>query len=144
MRLLLMFAVLAILYGCWQGSSPPERTGKQGDVERAKTVTPEGVGQQGMPQQAGGNIQTALAEPDYVFILVEDMRKDELKYMPKTRALLAQRGISFNNAYVSNALCCPSRATIMLGVENAASARGESARVASYLLGNGRLGITET
>jgi len=29
-------------------------------------------------------------------------------------------------------------------VENAASARGESARVASYLLGNGRLGITET
>ena len=35
-------------------------------------------------------------------------------------------------------------AGIMLGVENAASARGESARVASYLLGNGRLGITET
>jgi hypothetical protein len=33
---------------------------------------------------------------------------------------------------------------IMLGVENAASVRGESARVASYLLGNGRLGITET
>ena len=35
-------------------------------------------------------------------------------------------------------------AGIMLGVENAASARGESARVTSYLLGNGRLGITET
>jgi hypothetical protein len=35
-------------------------------------------------------------------------------------------------------------AGIMLGEENAASARGESARVASYLLGNGRLGITET
>jgi N-acetylglucosamine-6-sulfatase len=47
--------------------------------------------------------------------LLDDMRKDELKYMPKTKALLAERGMSFNNAYVSNALCCPSRATIMRG-----------------------------
>jgi N-acetylglucosamine-6-sulfatase len=53
--------------------------------------------------------------PNFVFILVDDMRKDDLRYMPKTRSLLAQRGMSFNNAYVSNALCCPSRATTMRG-----------------------------
>ena len=60
--------------------------------------------------------QTA-PNPNFVFILADDLRKDDLnlKYMPKTRSLLAERGMSFNNAYVSNALCCPSRATIMRG-----------------------------
>ncbi len=55
------------------------------------------------------------AKPNIVFILADDMRKDDLKYMPKTRSLLKNRGTSFRNAFVSNALCCPSRATIMRG-----------------------------
>jgi N-acetylglucosamine-6-sulfatase len=67
----------------------------------------------------GGSVPTADAQttskPSFVFILADDMRKDNLKYMPKTRSLLAQRGMSFTNAYVSNATCCPSRATIMRG-----------------------------
>ena len=114
-RFLLMLAVLATIYGCGKVSSPPEQPEKHDDVERTKTVMPEGAGQQETTQQAVGNTQTAPAKPNYIFILVDDMRKAELKYMPKTRALLAQRGMSFNNAYVSNALCCPSRATIMRG-----------------------------
>jgi arylsulfatase A-like enzyme len=60
-------------------------------------------------------VQVSPAKPNFVFILADDMRKDDLKYMPKTRSLLAQRGMSFTNAYVSNPLCCPSRATIMRG-----------------------------
>jgi hypothetical protein len=59
--------------------------------------------------------QTAPAKPNFVFILADDMRKDHLRYMPKTRSLLGDGGMSFANAYVSNALCCPSRATIMRG-----------------------------
>ena len=45
------------------------------------------------------------------------MRKDDLNatYMPKTTTLLADKGMSFENAFVSNPLCCPSRATIMRG-----------------------------
>ena len=35
--------------------------------------------------------------------------------MPKTQALLGAKGMRFENAFVSNALCCPSRATIMRG-----------------------------
>jgi N-acetylglucosamine-6-sulfatase len=50
-----------------------------------------------------------------VFILADDMRKDDLKYMPKTRSVLKDQGMSFENAFVSNALCCPARATIMRG-----------------------------
>ena len=54
-------------------------------------------------------------KPNFVFNLTDDMRKDDLKYMPKTRALLTTQGMQFQNAYVSNPLCCPSRATIMRG-----------------------------
>jgi N-acetylglucosamine-6-sulfatase len=60
-------------------------------------------------------VQTSPAKPNFVFILVDDMRTDDLKYMPKTRSLLGQQGMRFREAYVSNALCCPSRATIMRG-----------------------------
>jgi N-acetylglucosamine-6-sulfatase len=59
--------------------------------------------------------QTVPARPNIVFILTDDMRKDDLRYMPKTRTLLKRGGITFENAFVSNALCAPSRATIMRG-----------------------------
>jgi N-acetylglucosamine-6-sulfatase len=59
--------------------------------------------------------QALTAKPNIVFILTDDMRNDDLKYMPNTRFLLRAKGMSFSNAFVSNALCCPSRATIMRG-----------------------------
>src|SRR5215211_5620684 len=59
--------------------------------------------------------QALTAKPNFVFILADDMRKDDLTYMPQTRSLLADKGMSFSNAFVSNGLCCPSRASIMRG-----------------------------
>jgi N-acetylglucosamine-6-sulfatase len=59
--------------------------------------------------------QANPAKPNFVFILADDMRADDLNYMPKTRSLLAKQGMSFEDAYVSDPLCCPSRATIMRG-----------------------------
>src|SRR5829696_4364722 len=58
---------------------------------------------------------TASAQPNVIFILTDDMRKDDLQYMPKTKNLLQSRGMTFQNAFVSNSICCPSRATIMRG-----------------------------
>ena len=57
--------------------------------------------------------QAITTQPNFVFILADDMRREDLAYMPKTRLLLEDEGMSFSNAYVSNPLCCPSRATIM-------------------------------
>src|SRR5215218_6632658 len=54
----------------------------------------------------------ATARPNIVFIVADDMRYDDLKYMPKTRSVLKAKGLSFSNAFVSNSLCCPSWATI--------------------------------
>jgi N-acetylglucosamine-6-sulfatase len=61
--------------------------------------------------------QVTPPKPNFVFILTDDMRKDDLtvRYMPKTTTELVGKGMSFENAFVSNPLCCPSRATIMRG-----------------------------
>ena len=59
--------------------------------------------------------QRVTAKPNIVFILADDMRRDDTRYMPKTRSLLRQRGMGFRNAFVSHPLCAPSRATIMRG-----------------------------
>jgi len=59
--------------------------------------------------------QTSPAKPNFVFILADDMRYDDLKYMPKTDSLLGDQGMTFTRAFVPTALCCPSRATIMRG-----------------------------
>jgi N-acetylglucosamine-6-sulfatase len=57
------------------------------------------------------------SKPNIIFILTDDMRKDDFnaRYMPQTSSLLADQGMSFQNAFVSNPLCCPSRTTIMRG-----------------------------
>ncbi len=57
----------------------------------------------------------AAPKPNFVFILTDDMRYDDLRYMPKTKLLLGNRGMTFTRAFVSNPLCCPARATIMRG-----------------------------
>jgi N-acetylglucosamine-6-sulfatase len=59
--------------------------------------------------------QTNTAKPNIVFILTDDMRKDDLMYLPKTRSLLREQGMGFRNAFVSDAICCPSRASMMRG-----------------------------
>ena len=53
--------------------------------------------------------------PNIVFVLVDDMRADDLAYMPATRRLLADGGVEFSRAYAVNPLCCPSRASILTG-----------------------------
>jgi arylsulfatase A-like enzyme len=67
---------------------------------------------------AGGehaSAQESSVKPNFVFILADDMRKDDLKYMPRTQALLGDTGMQFQSAFVSTPLCCPSRATILRG-----------------------------
>ena len=48
-------------------------------------------------------------------ILADDQRFDTLQYMPNVTRDLVQRGELFSQAFVSNSLCCPSRAAILTG-----------------------------
>jgi N-acetylglucosamine-6-sulfatase len=55
------------------------------------------------------------ARPNILVIMTDDQRLDEMRVLPKTRALLGQHGTTFANSFVSNSLCCPSRATFLTG-----------------------------
>src|ERR671910_2379012 len=58
---------------------------------------------------------TLSTKPNILFVLTDDMRASDLRYMPQTSKLLAGGGVKFNKAFVTNSLCCPSRATILRG-----------------------------
>jgi len=55
------------------------------------------------------------AAPNIVLIMTDDEDVKIHEFMPKTRALLADRGTTFTNFFVSYPWCCPSRATILRG-----------------------------
>src|SRR5215212_9373800 len=65
--------------------------------------------------QHGSLAQAANPRPNILFILTDDMRASDLKYIPKTQSLLADQGVKFTNAWVTRSLCCPSRSTILRG-----------------------------
>jgi N-acetylglucosamine-6-sulfatase len=56
----------------------------------------------------------APRRPNIVFVLTDDLSMDLLRYMPAVQALEA-RGTTFDNYFVSDSLCCPSRASIFTG-----------------------------
>jgi N-acetylglucosamine-6-sulfatase len=55
-------------------------------------------------------------KPNIVFVLTDDMPEELLYRMPEVRERIVARGLRFPNAYVSESLCCPSRATILTGM----------------------------
>ena len=53
--------------------------------------------------------------PNIVFVLTDDLDYASAQKMPQIRSQLIEQGASFENAFVSFPLCCPSRATMLTG-----------------------------
>jgi N-acetylglucosamine-6-sulfatase len=53
--------------------------------------------------------------PNIITILADDMRTDDLRWMPDVRRLIADRGLTFRNSFSPYPLCCPARASLMSG-----------------------------
>jgi arylsulfatase A-like enzyme len=62
-----------------------------------------------------GHGQAEAARPSIVMILSDDQDLASFAYMPKTKALIEDRGANFANYFVTNSFCCPSRSTILRG-----------------------------
>ena len=69
-------------------------------------------------QAASGPRRAASGRPNIVFILSDDqdLLLHSMDFMPQTRALIAQRGMTFEQDFVPLSLCCPSRSTILTGL----------------------------
>jgi N-acetylglucosamine-6-sulfatase len=53
--------------------------------------------------------------PNVVLITTDDMTTSELRWMPKTRALLGPSGTTFTDSLSPHPMCCPARAEILTG-----------------------------
>lgn len=67
-----------------------------------------GVG--GKPPAPSG----AAARPNIVFVLTDDLSMNLVRFMPHVQAM-EKTGLTFENYFVSDSLCCPSRASIFTG-----------------------------
>src|SRR5918994_2240047 len=53
--------------------------------------------------------------PNIVFVMTDDMEERMLSRMPVVRSRMMGEGVTFDNALVTQSLCCPSRATALRG-----------------------------
>lgn len=53
--------------------------------------------------------------PNIVVVLTDDLDTGSISHMPKLRSSLVEKGTSFDNAFVTDPMCCPARATFLRG-----------------------------
>jgi arylsulfatase A-like enzyme len=57
----------------------------------------------------------ATGKPNVLFVLTDDMRIDDLQFMPNVKALIGDQGTTFDNYFDNVTLCCPARTSILRG-----------------------------
>ena len=95
-----LLAAAAVACGQLSSATPPTRE------------APQATSPRGAPLHAPGG---QSGPSNVVLILTDDQRWDTLWAMPTVTREIADRGITFANGFVSNPLCCPSRASILTG-----------------------------
>jgi len=59
--------------------------------------------------------QPNAQRPNILFILADDLDAESATHMPRLKALIADQGITFTSFYITEPICCPSRASILTG-----------------------------
>jgi N-acetylglucosamine-6-sulfatase len=57
----------------------------------------------------------ARQKPNFIFILTDDLDAKSVDLMPRIKKLLMNHGTIFSNFFVTDSLCCPSRASFLRG-----------------------------
>jgi N-acetylglucosamine-6-sulfatase len=57
----------------------------------------------------------AAGRPNIIFIITDDLDAASASKVPSLKTYMAEEGLTFDNAFVTYPLCCPSRATILTG-----------------------------
>jgi N-acetylglucosamine-6-sulfatase len=92
-----MYALLALAVACALSGCFPSAEGKQPEAKADKPKPP--------------NVVLILTDD----LASSDLNPNTLEHMPNLKKLLIDKGTTFDESFVSNSLCCPSRATILRG-----------------------------
>ena len=65
--------------------------------------------------RAAPKAEAPAAKPNIVLVMSDDQTVESMRVMANVNALIAARGTTFANNYVSFPLCCPSRSTFLTG-----------------------------
>jgi N-acetylglucosamine-6-sulfatase len=105
LKILACLAALLLAAGCSGSGNAQEEVASQ--EETASTTQPD---------TTIGGAEASADRPNIVFVLTDDLDYASAQKMPQIDALLREGGTSFENAFVSHPVCCPSRATILTGL----------------------------
>jgi N-acetylglucosamine-6-sulfatase len=92
-----LYALLGVVVACALSACFPSAEGKQAENQKQEPKPP--------------NVILILTDD----LAVNDLNPRALRHMPNLESLLIEKGTTFDNAFVTNSLCCPSRATILRG-----------------------------
>lgn len=95
-----MLAALLLLGGCLrvaEGSDPTPDARVRGERDPVRATSSAGV------------------RPNLLVVMTDDMRYDDLRFMPSVRRLVQARGVTFRNSFSPYPLCCPARASFLTG-----------------------------
>jgi arylsulfatase A-like enzyme len=92
-----VYALLGVAVACALSACFPSAEGKQAENQKQEPKPP--------------NVVLILTDD----LAVNDLNPRALRHMPNLKSLLIDKGTTFDNAFVTNSLCCPSRATILRG-----------------------------
>ena len=59
--------------------------------------------------------EEAATRPNVVVVMTDDQTLEQMSALPEVRRLIGRQGVKFKRFYVSDPLCCPSRATFFTG-----------------------------
>jgi len=102
---LLMVSLLVLVSSCGGGASDSTQPG---------TVTCTNTGTNNLPCEPIIPIGP-VGKPNIVLILTDDQNLGFERYMVNLQQKLIDKGVWFENAYVTTSLCCPSRVSILTG-----------------------------
>ena len=91
------------LVGAGKGDPVPQR-------RSVPSAAPEQVAQTTAAQSTAVN-----PRPNVMVVMMDDMRWDEVKYLPNVQRYVRDRGLRFTNSFSPYPLCCPARASFLLG-----------------------------
>ncbi len=69
--------------------------------------------------RAGVDLAPLVGEddrPNVVVLMMDDMRDDDLQFMPHVKRLITDQGVRFTNMFSPHPLCCPARASFVSGL----------------------------
>jgi N-acetylglucosamine-6-sulfatase len=109
--LLALGAAIVSLGGCGGGSGAPSGTAASGARAGGASAGSPGAARQGASSAAN---PARSGHPNIVFVLTDDLASNLVRYMPHVLAM-QRAGETFGNYFVTDSLCCPSRASILTG-----------------------------